>query len=150
MYDERKFKRKIMAMVEERRLYPVMNNTKWRELQEAVKILPFLPAYQIKDVHSDRPSPVTFDEDHYDIGNWDDEVLMPFFQIEWICVRPRLLIKQTGTFKTPPKLIKEVLIDGNPELLDETQAFLAILQEYSIPYEIDEKGGILIFGYKES
>jgi hypothetical protein len=60
-----------------------------------MQALPFPPPYQIKDIHSDKPCPAEFSEDVWYLGNWEDECLMPFFQIEWICVRPRY-IKQLG------------------------------------------------------
>lgn len=133
MYDQQKFKQKINTIINQKQFYSVMNDTKWKELQKAVYQLPFLPPYQIKDIHVDKPTPLVFDCDVWYTGNWDDEVFMPFFQIEWIRVRPRLLVDGS--------LVK-------PIIKDETNAFLSILKMYSIPYEEDGKGGIIIYGYR--
>ena len=128
----KKLKKKVMSLVEQKNMISIMNDTKWNELRESVKELPFLPPYEIKFI-TDTDSPKPFDKDVCFTGNWDDEMLLPFFNIEWIQVRPRY-IRERG-----------FLIDG--ELLDETDMFINILEKYSIPYE-EQSGTFIIYGYK--
>jgi hypothetical protein len=63
---------------------------------------------------------------------WNGERLLPFFGVEWICVRPRY-IKRRG------KLIDD-------EIFDVTLEFIAILNNFSIPY-IEKDGAYYIYGY---
>lgn len=128
----KKLKKKVLALVEQRNMISVMNNTKWLELQNSVKELPFLPPYELKFI-TDNYEPQPLDKDIRNTGNWDDEVMLPFFNIEWIKVRPRY-IKDRGR-----------LIDG--EVIDETDMFIEILEKYSIPYE-EDNGALIIYGYK--
>ncbi len=129
-----KFKKKIMLIISEKNMYSIMNNTKWRELQNAIKGLPFPPPYQMRCI-TDEIEPICFNEDVSYWGDWTDEAMFPFFNIEWIKVRPRYL-KYRGN-----------LI--NDELIDETEEFVAILKKYSIPYD-EENGAYIIYGYKKS
>jgi hypothetical protein len=129
----KKLKKKVMSLIEQKNMVSIMNNTKWNELQKSVRELPFLPPYQLKCV-TDTDEPKPFDKDVWCTGNWDDELLLPFFNIEWINVRPRY-IKDRGR-----------LIDG--EIVDETDLFLKVLQEHSISYE-EENGAFIIYGYKK-
>lgn len=129
-----KFKHKILSIVEQKGYGSVMNNTKWRELQEGMKALPFPPPYQWKLVHEDEPYPTEFLQDVWYLGDWGDTVLWPFYQIEWVCVRPRYT-KHVG------RLVE-------PELIDEMPEFLAVLQKHNIPYEEDGSGGFVIYGYR--
>lgn len=128
-------KEKVMRVINQRQLYSVMNNTKWKELQSAIDTLPFPPPYQIKYVLKETPHPKTFGEDAWYWGDWSDEVLTPFYAVEWICVRPRYT-RHRG-----------MLI--NDELIDETQEFISVLQKASIPYE-EENGAYYIYGYKSN
>lgn len=85
---------KVRAAVEKRGLVSLMNDTKWRELVNAVKTrLPFPPAFQVQDVLSDQPQPELFEKDVHYVGDWI-EGLSPFYSIEWIRVRPTLLKHQ--------------------------------------------------------
>lgn len=128
-----KFKEKVMRIASEKRLYSVMNNTKWKELQNAIRELPFPPPYEMKYI-TDKDDPPEFDKDVSYLGDWTDEPLIPFFRIEWIKVRPRY-IKYRGS-----------LING--ELVDETDEFISILRKYSIPYE-EKQGTFIIYGYQK-
>jgi hypothetical protein len=128
----KKLKKKVISLVEQKNMASNMNNTKWKELRQSVRILPFPPPYEVKFI-TDTVEPESFDKDVWYIGNWDDELLFPLFNIEWIKVRPRY-IKDRGR-----------LIDG--EVIDETDMFIDILKRYSIPYE-EENGTFIIYGYK--
>lgn len=129
----KKFKKKVMSLVEQKNMFSIMNNTKWTELQKSVRKLPFLPPYIMKLI-TDKKEPQSFDKDVWYIGDWNDEVLFPFFNIEWIKVRPRY-VKHRGQ-----------LIDD--EIIDETDLFIEILEKYSIHYE-EENGTFIIYGYKK-
>lgn len=127
-----RYKEKVMNAVSERQLASIMNNTKWRELQTAVlNTLPFPPPFQAKYVLVESPSPSEFEDDVWYLGDWV-EGLMPFYNIEWIRVRPRRIVN-TG------RLIP-------PEIIDITEEFKGILKEYSIPYYCDNES-IYIYGY---
>jgi len=133
-------RKKTNRIIAEKQLSLVMNDTKWLKLQNAVSDLPFLPPYICKCV--------TYDDD-YNIGSlsdapaflgdwssfWEEGIPAPFFNIEWIKVRPR-----HGKYKG-------MLVDN--EILDETSVFVALLDKYSIPYE-EENGIFTIYGYKPS
>ncbi|WP_186430406.1 DUF6678 family protein [Clostridium sp. BSD9I1] len=129
----KKLKKKVTFLLEQKSMTSIMNNTKWLELQRSVIKLPFLPPYEIKCV-TDTHEPEPFDKDVCYTGNWDDELLLPLFNIEWIKVRPRY-IKDRG-----------YLIDG--EIVDETEMFIDILEKHSIPYE-EENGAFIIYGYRK-
>mgnify|MGYP007111632580 CR=1 FL=1 len=111
-----------------------MNNDKWRELQEAVKKLPFPPPYQLKLVDSEYCSPEAFGYEMSYWGDWSDEAMAPFHKIEWIRVQP-VYKKHRG-----------ILIDD--ETVDETCEFRTMLKEHSIPYE-EDNGAIIIYGYRQ-
>ncbi len=53
MAQKKSYREKIMSLVEERGLYSVMNNTKWRELKKGVAELPHQPPFLIKPVDMD-------------------------------------------------------------------------------------------------
>lgn len=111
----KKLKKKVIYLIEQRKMSSIMNNTKWRELQKAVRKLRFPPPYQLKFI-TDNNDPKPFDKDVWYLGNWNDEVLYHLFNIEWIKVRPRY-IKNIGC-----------LIDG--EIVDETDMFMEISNKY--------------------
>ncbi len=87
-----KSKRQVDVEVSKRGLVSVMNDTKWAELQGAVRReLPFCPPYQLKVVLNSLPEPEHFESDVDYWGDWSDECLSPFYAIEWIRIRPRFL-----------------------------------------------------------
>lgn len=134
-YEERlkKFKQKVLKIISEKNMYSIMNNTKWSELQNAIKGLPFPPPYLLRYV-TDESDSITFNGEVKYLGDWSDEPLFPFFRIEWIKVKPRYM-------RYKGRLVKD-------ELVDETEQFVSILKQYSIPYE-EERGDYIIFGYKK-
>ena len=126
-------KKKLYKVLEKKQLCSVMNNTKWRQLKEAVlTTLPFVPPLQIKMVLEDTPNPQNFenDNDDYGSGDWMDGV--PRLLIEWIRDRPGRL-GSMGLI-IPPKVI------------DISKEFLEILNKFKIPYKIDNNT-IYIYGY---
>ncbi|MBD3922935.1 hypothetical protein H8B09_29780 [Paenibacillus sp. PR3] len=130
--DRDRYKAKVMNAVKERQLTSIMNKTKWKELQTAVlKILPFPPPFQAKYVLVESTSPNEFEEDVWYVGDWV-EGLMPFYDVEWIRVRPRRIVN-----------IGRLI---SPEVIDITEEFIGILKEYSIPYHCSSDS-IYIYGY---
>jgi len=130
-------KEKVTEIVSRKGLYSCMNNTKWKELQNAIGELSFPPPYVLKDVCEEADVP-KFDTDVNAWGDWSDEALYnwgDYFAIEWIKVRPRYT-------KRPGRLMPEIIAD------DITEEFLAILKKYSIPYEVDS-GVFTIYGYRK-
>jgi len=133
-----KSKQQIDAEVARRGLVSVMNDTKWRELQKAVRSeLPFAPTYQLKAVFYPDPHPEQFEPGVNCLGDWSDECLFPFYEIEWVRICPILLYRPLWRRTEAPE-VRSI----EPELL-------AILHRYNIPYRQDE-GSIWIFGYTSS
>ena len=62
-----------------------------------------------------------------------DIYAVPFYAVEWIKIRSRILEHQG-------RLIES-------KVIDETEKFLAILIKYSIPYE-EQDGTYIIYGYR--
>ena len=141
MVETEKYKAKIRKIIQEECLCSVMNNTKWRELKKGISELPFLPPFVIKSVDEQETDWHNFDKDEYNSRDWGlyldnylggDIYAVPFYAVEWIKIRPRLL-------KFQGRLIKD-------KVIDETKDFLAILKKNNIPY--DEKNGTyIIYGY---
>jgi len=107
-----------------------MNDTKWREFKNAMyEELPFPPAYRRKDVLDAEYVP--FSEDAWYLGDYE-EGLAPFYSVEWIEVRPRL-VKRRGR-----------LIESEMECIE--NEFVSILKKYNIPHKCNN-GSYLIYGY---
>lgn len=132
-----KLKIKVSAIIAKKQLVSFMNDTKWLELQYAVKELSFPPPYILRCVTdgNDIAEPF-FEKIPWWIGDWSNyyhEGLPALFNIEWIKVCPQLS-KYRG------RLVEN-------EVLDETEAFRTILNRLNIPY--DRKDNIFtIYGYK--
>ena len=142
MINSEKYKAKINKLIQEKSLCSVMNNTKWKELKKGVSSLPFLPPFVIKSVDEEESEYHYFDEDEYYSGDWGmdlgdylggDIYATPFYAIEWIKIRPRILEHQG-------RLIES-------KVIDETEEFLAILKKYNIPYN-EQNGTYIIYGYQ--
>jgi hypothetical protein len=132
MTPDEKHKAAVRAEVERRGLTSVMNDTKWRELRQAVRAeLPFRPPYQRKDVLEGAPAPATFDADVDYHGDWV-EGLEPLRSVEWIRVRPRYL-KPRGLLVAP-------------ETVDCADAFRAILRRCNIPF-VERDDSFWVYGY---
>lgn len=137
-----KYKKKINTIIMQKGLCSMMNNTKWKELKNGVNELPFLPPFIIKSIDEEETSYHQFDKDVYYTGDWGlyldnylggDIYATPFYAVEWIKIRPRLL-KHRGGLVTP-------------EIIDETDEFLSVLKKSNIPFE-DQNGTYIIYGYR--
>ncbi len=137
-----KHKKKVMSIVERRGLCSMMNDTKWKELKEGISELPFLPPFVIKGLDEEETDYHQFNEDVYYSGDWGfyldnylggDIYATPFYSVEWIKIRPRLL-KHQG------RLIED-------EILDETSEFLDILRKFNISF-VKQNGSYIIYGYR--
>ena len=133
-------KKQAFNIVQQRNLCGYMNDTKWNELICAMlNDMPFPPPYIIKTLfESECKAEAKFQKDAYYMGDWYEgftygEYFNGGFAIEWIKVRPRIL-KHRG------KLI-------DPELIDESAEFEAVLKKYNIPYE-KQNDIYCIYGYK--
>lgn len=130
-------KGKIRKIVAKKGLSPVMNDTKWLKLQNAIKQLPFPPPYIEKLIIDDKTyEEVKISDAPHWVGNWDPfykEGMHLFFTIEYIKVRPCYAEFQGSLV--------------NPKIFDETDEFKQLLKEMHIPYE-EEEGIFTIFGYK--
>jgi len=123
MKDQEKHKQKVISIVEETGL-------------------PFCPPFVIKSIDEEETAYHQFDEDVHYSGDWGlyldnylggDIYAVPYYAVEWIKVRPRCL-KHQG------RLIPD-------KIIDETEAFTAILEKYNIPYQ-EQDGYFIIYGYK--
>ena len=131
-----KSKEQVRGELSKRGLVSVMNDTKWTELREAVRReLPFAPPYQLKAVLNPVPQPEQFDSDVDYLGDWSDECLLPFYEIEWMRVRPRFL-RRRGRLVAP-------------EVQSVEPAFMEVLCRYQIPHRCDSET-IWIYGYTAS
>lgn len=131
-----------MAIVEKRGLCSMMNNTKWKELKQGISELPFLPPFVIKDVGEEETEYHQFNEDVYYTGDWGlyldyylggDIYATPFYAVEWIKIRPRLLKRQG-------RLIED-------KIVDETGEFIDVLKAFNISFE-EQNGTYIIYGYR--
>jgi len=121
--------KQIQIIIKQRKLSPIMNETKWQQLIEAVDSLVFPPPYIRKDLFSKSPKLSDFSQDVYSVGDWHEGVY-PLLTVEWIKVRPRFL----RTIGTVPKLV-----DGG-------QSFESILRKCQIPF-IQYDNAYIIYGY---
>jgi len=129
-----KDRRSVLVAVETRGLVSLMNDTKWRELISLVRTLPFLPAFQIKDILGSTPMPTSLDKDGWECGDWG-EWLYPYYSIEWLRVRPRI-VRHRGNY-------------SSPEIQDIEHEFVQILHKVGVPHK-KHWDFIEILGYAES
>lgn len=133
-----KLKQQVAAIVKQRNLSSVMNDTKWLELQLGIQNLPFPPAYNEKLIQWDKAKFSFKDlkkEPAY-FGDWSsfwEEGLPIFFTIEWLEISPKYR-KHQGHL-VPPKV------------LEETEELIQLLNNLNIPFD-QEKGSVIIYGYK--
>ncbi|MDR7003005.1 DUF6678 family protein [Neobacillus niacini] len=129
------YKIKVQQAINERQLSSIMNNTKWRGLQSAVKEeFPITPSFQVKFLLDDFSIPEDFGEENWYSGDWE-EGLEPFFAVEWI----RVNLKYTSS--------KGLLLE--PEVTDYTDEFIKLLKRLKIPF-LKEDNTIRIYGYVRS
>lgn len=139
-----KRKKQIRKIIEQRGLCSMMNATKWRELKKVVGELPFQPPFVVKKVDEEESSYHDFNQDVWFGGDWGlyldnylggDISATPYYAVEWVKVRPRIL--------QPPGRLAPVKVIDN----DETELFVEGLKKYNIPYE-QVDGTIIIYGYR--
>ena len=114
-----------------------MNNTKWKELHNAMNAeLGFPPSYVLKSITETEGEFQKFTEDVTRIGDRGDKAFCwgQYYLIERIKIRPRYLQFQG-------KLIPE-------KMVDETEHLESVLQKYSIAYE-EAEDLFIIYGYKK-
>ena len=137
-----KRKKQVIRIIEQRGLCSMMNTTKWRELKKVVSELPFEPPFVIKMVDEEETSYHRFDKDVRFGGDWGlylddylggDIYATPYFAVEWVKVRPRILQRQG-------RLIPD-------KVIDETELFVEGLKKYNIFYE-EVDGCFVIYGYR--
>ncbi|MCT4776645.1 MULTISPECIES: DUF6678 family protein [Exiguobacterium] len=123
-------RRKELHEIERRQLTSVMNNTKWEELRRAVATtFPFELPYQIKYVLEDTPNPEFLADQS---GDWEDGFPYPTSSIEWIRLRPKVLV------------YKGTLVE--PDVYDLTDELISILTRERIPF-VQDNATLQIFGY---
>lgn len=127
---------RLYAELDRRRLTSVMNETKWRELANAVETeLSFRPAYQMKLVLEAEPYPADFEKDtHYEC-EWSGAEMPSYKFIEWLRVRPRILRPNRQTMSASVESIEA--------------EFLAIVKRLGIPHRVDGDC-VWIYGYADS
>ncbi|MBC1694433.1 hypothetical protein JL739_11285 [Listeria welshimeri] len=136
-----KLKLRVANITKEKKLYPIMNDSKWLSLQFAIdESLAFPPPYIDKYVTDEKEPDLTeiyqkIPTYHGDWSNYYEEGLPPLFNIEWLKVIPKYSQFQGH------------LIDG--EIFDETIAFRELLLKENIPYE-EERGVFTIYGYQSA
>ena len=125
---------KIRLIVEERGLYSLMNNTKWKELISAIKEK--IPDISIKyKTLFEEESPA-----HYWTMAGDEYFeYLNMVSIEWFKISCEIKeIKYRG------RLIEDKVI-----IYDKRAEIYEILEKFNIPYEYDEiENAFVIYGYK--
>ena len=112
-----------------------MNNTKWRELREAMDGWENAPAYEIKylfDEKSEADVEQAVAETTVAIGDWGYEHFYPMFDIEWVKIR-----KLRSVFRG--HLIAR-------EIVDNSEGIRAILEQFTIPY-VENEFCFTVYGY---
>ena len=127
-----RMKAAVLTEVERRDLTSYMNDTRWRELRDAVETLPFPPVFQRQDVLGPR-EPLWVSDQMSCLGDWSHEGLEPFFMIEWIRVVPKLWAEQGRLI--PMKQVGDCTVELR-EALDRLR----------LPYREDGRG-FWIYGY---
>ena len=125
---------KLRRVIAERGLTSHMNDTKWRELCQAVNTeLAFAPPYQVKLLLSETPYPEEYDAAPAYYGDWAQtpEASMGIF-IEWLKVTPRVSL--------PVKQCAESSVE------DCSEPFRVILKRLNIPFR-QRDGIFIIYGH---
>lgn len=129
------YKIKVQKVINERQLSSVMNNTKWRRLQSAIKEeFPITPSFQVKFLLDDYANPEEFGEENWYSGDWEVD-LHPYFALEWI--RVNLKVKSS----------EGLLLES--KVTDYADEFIQLLKRLKIPF-VKEDSTILILGYVRS
>ena len=140
--ESEKYKIKVKNIIQNKGMYSIMNNTKWKELKKGVSELPFLPPFVIKAVDEEETEYHRFLHDEYRSVDWGlyldnylggDIYATPYYAVEWIKIRPRILEHQG-------RLVES-------KVIDESKEFLAMLKKYNIPY-VEQGEVYIIYGYR--
>lgn len=128
----------VLAIVTRKQLASCMNDAKWLELQDAVRTLPFPPAFTLRRVTDPDgvPGDVFGGKAPWWEGNWSNyyaEGMPPLFDIEWIAVWPQKSVHRG-------RLVPDAIVDAAGPFRD-------ILERLNIPYE-EERGIFTIYGYR--
>ncbi|WP_366915789.1 DUF6678 family protein [uncultured Pontibacter sp.] len=119
----------LSHILDEKRLVPIMNNTKWQELISAMRSLPQIePHVRIKYLHDDVAPK------HYAPIWWEQLEQTGLANIEWLEIKA---MKESSTGLLAPTL-----------QADYTDLFQEVLDKYGIPHEVE--GEIFrIMGYQQ-
>lgn len=128
-------KRKAFNIIKQRNLCSYMNNTKWEELRYSMcNDMPFPPPYDIKYIDVEHSTGDDVNKDIFHYGEWYETFLLTEnFLIEWVKIKP-VILKHRGCLIPP-------------EVIDETQELINILEKYNIPYT-EENNIFTVYGYK--
>ena len=132
---QERYRRRVREFVQQNRLVGAMNNTKWRELREAMDGWENAPAYEIKylfDEKSEADVEQAVAETTVAIGDWGYEHFYPMFDIEWVKIR-----KLRSVFRG--HLIAR-------EIVDNSEGIRAILERFTIPY-VENEFCFTVYGY---
>ena len=132
---QERYHRRVREFVQQNRLVGAMNNTKWRELREAMDEWGNAPAYEIKylfDEKSEADVEQAVAETTVAIGDWGYEHFYPMFDIEWVKIR-----KLRSVFRG--RLIAR-------EVVDNSEGIRAILERFAIPY-VEGEFCFTVYGY---
>ena len=132
---QERYHRRVREFVQQNRLVGAMNNTKWRELREAMDEWGNAPAYEIKylfDEKSEAEVEQAIAETTVAIGDWSHGHFCPMFDIEWVKIR-----KLRSVFRG--HLIAR-------EIVDNSEGIRAILEQFTIPY-VENEFCFTVYGY---
>lgn len=132
---QERYHRRVREFVQQNRLVGAMNNTKWRELREAMDEWGNAPAYEIKylfDEKSEAEVEQAIAETTVAIGDWSHGHFCPMFDIEWVKIR-----KLRSVFRG--HLIVR-------EIVDNSEGIRAILERFTIPY-VENEFCFTVYGY---
>lgn len=132
---QERYRRRVREFVQQNRLVGAMNNTKWRELCEAMDEWENAPAYEIKylfDEISEVEVEQAIAETTVAIGDWGNEHFYSMFDIEWVKIR-----KLRSVFRG--HLIAR-------EIVDNSEGIRAILDRFAIPY-VESEFCFTVYGY---
>jgi len=132
---QERYHRRVREFVQQNRLVGAMNNTKWRELREAMDEWGNAPAYEIKYLFneiSEADVEQAVAETTMAIGDWGYGHFYPMFDIEWVKIR-----KLRSVFRG--HLIVR-------EIVDNSEGIRAILERFTIPY-VENEFCFTVYGY---
>ncbi|MDE5944603.1 MAG: hypothetical protein K2G93_03340 [Rikenella sp.] len=136
------YRQRVEEVIRRRGLSSAMNDTRWLELQAAIRAVPetFRPAYVCRLLPDEAEHTPYFGEAPTWVGAWEwfaddwEAAPPPFFSIEWMSIHPRQTIDRG-------KLIA-------PAIEDRSELLVEILRKSRIPYEEIQPHTFLIRGYR--